>query len=133
MEGMNIQWDCYVEGDVTMIKTKKTEMKVVGQQLRSEKFEGHFAQIPTMDIPTMGIPAGIPSMSIPKMGQKESDSSGSAKRSPRFVEELEDQVVRTASIATLSVVIDATPEADIFWYKDGDRILDSGKMISLWK
>lgn len=120
MEGFNIQYDCYVEGDITLIKTKQTEMKQVKQSLEASGFEGNYKDNPMMGIPPM---ATIPE---PKEGGR-AGRSKVAKSSPRFVEGLEDKQFRTGSIAMLSVVVEAMPEAEITWYKDGKEIGHSGE------
>ena len=120
MEGFNIQYDCYVEGDITLIKTKQTEMKQVKQTLEASGFEGNYKDIPMMGIPPM---ATIPE---PKPGGQ-AGRGKQARSSPRFVEGLEDKQFRTGSIAMLSVVVEALPEAEISWYKDGQEIGHSGQ------
>ncbi|KAK3083179.1 hypothetical protein FSP39_015849 [Pinctada imbricata] len=123
MKGYNIQYDCIVEGEVTLIKHKRSEMKTVKETLEFSEFEGNYRQIPSMSIPTMmGATATIP-MSGPRGAGKQKK----AKCSPRFIEEVEEQTLRTGSIATLSAVVEAEPEADISWYKDGKELKDSNK------
>jgi hypothetical protein len=120
MEGMNVQYDCYVEGDITLIKTKQSQMTKVTTQFTSEEFEGKYKDIPMMSIPPMMIGAAGPA---PKSASK----SSQGKQSPRFIEGLEDMTCRIGSIATLSVVVEANPEAHIQWFKDGKRLINSGK------
>jgi hypothetical protein len=60
MEGMNVQYDCYVEGDITLIKTKQSQMTKVTTQFTSEEFEGKYKDIPMMSIPPMMIGAAGP-------------------------------------------------------------------------
>jgi hypothetical protein len=119
MEGFNIQYDCYVEGDITLIKTKQTEMKQVKKSLEASGFEGNYK-----DIPMMGIP---PMATIPEPSGRGAGRSKTAKSSPRFVEALEEKQFRTGSIAMLSVVVEAMPEAEITWFKDGKEIGHSGQ------
>lgn len=118
MEGMNVQYDCYVEGDITLIKTKQSQMKKVTTQFTSQEFEGKYKDIPTMAIPPMMMGGAGAS---PKQMTK-----SDAKQSPRFLDGLEDLTCRTGSIATLTVVVEANPEAHITWFKDGKRLINSG-------
>ncbi|XP_060064239.1 myosin light chain kinase, smooth muscle-like isoform X2 [Ylistrum balloti] len=119
MEGMDVQLDCIVEGDVTMVKYKRAEAKVVTEHFQSGDFEGTYHEVPMASIPTMSMPgaeggAGSrPRLNIPEHG---------SKRAPRFIEEMEDGAIVTGSIATMSVVIDANPAAEVTWYKDGKKI-----------
>ncbi|CAG2187953.1 Myosin light chain kinase, smooth muscle,Myosin light chain kinase family member 4,Death-associated protein kinase 2,Myosin light chain kinase 3,Death-associated protein kinase 1,Death-associated protein kinase 3,Myosin light chain kinase 2, skeletal/cardiac muscle [Mytilus edulis] len=117
MEGMNVQYDCYVEGDITLIKTKQSQMKKVTTQFTSQEFEGKYKDIPTMAIPPMMMGGAGAS---PKQMTK-----SDAKQSPRFLDGLEDLTCRTGSIATLTVVVEANPEAHITWFKDGKRLINS--------
>ncbi|XP_069108405.1 myosin light chain kinase, smooth muscle-like isoform X3 [Argopecten irradians] len=119
MEGMDVQLDCIVEGDVTMVKYKRAEAKVVTEHFQSGDFEGTYHDVPMAAIPTMSMPgaeggAGSrPRLNIPEPG---------AKRAPRFVEEMEDGTIVTGSIATMSVVVDAVPAAEVTWFKDNKKI-----------
>ena len=124
MQGYNVQYDCIVEGDITLIKSKRSEMKSVKESLEMDGFEGNYRQVPMMSIPPMmGATA-----TIPMSGPRGASRAKKAKSSPRFVEEIEDTTLRTGSIATLSVMVEAEPEADIAWYKDGKLLKDSGKL-----
>ena len=98
-------------------------MTKVTQKFQSHDFEGKYKGIPSMDIPMMSIPPMMGGAAAPPQRSKKE-----AKKSPRFVEGLEDITCRTGSIATLSVVIEAQPEAHIQWFKDGKRLINSGKI-----
>ena len=122
MEGMDVQWDCIVEGDVTMVKYKRAEAKVVTEHFQSGEFEGKYSEVPMASIPTRGAHGS----SKDRSGGKESSD-----RAPRFLEEMEDGDIVTGSIATLSVVIDALPEPDVTWFKDNKRIRNTGRIHSI--
>lgn len=45
---------------------------------------------------------------------------------PRFIKKLNNKVVKTNSIAKLTVRVEGDPEPGITWFKDGREIPDAG-------
>lgn len=107
---MDVRFDCYVEGDIGLVKYRKVEMKDVQETFQKEGFEGRYRDIPQRDLP--------PSDRKEKTGQ-----------APRFIEKLEDKTVSVGGLVRFTVKVEASPAADIKFYKDGKEITSGGKDI----
>ncbi|KAL3854884.1 hypothetical protein ACJMK2_014120 [Sinanodonta woodiana] len=116
MEGYNVQWDCYVEGSMELVRYKTTDAQHVEETLRRQGFEGGFMQM---------------SMSMPSDGIHQREAvDRAALDPPRFVTRPHDIVLPAGAEAVFECTVAGTPFPNVAWSKNGEPVY-SGSRIKL--